>query len=253
MAGRAILLTGGSGRIGEILLSHFLALDDTVFITTRNASSLERLRDKHSDRVSQLKGVAVDFTDPDVVEIVTANLRQADFSPSYLINNARALDFLGIMPDGHVPRVNFLNEYLVDVVVPYELTMALVRLDVGGLRRVINIGSQYGVVAANKTLYTDFDRQSPIHYSVAKAALGHLTKELAVRLASHGVQVNCVAYGGLEGRVDEAFKQRYAQLCPQGRMLSDEDVAGPIDMLLAEGSAGITGHTLVVDGGWSIW
>ena len=121
------------------------------------------------------------------------------------------------------------------------------------LESVVNIGSQYGVVAPNLNLYSEPIKDSPLHYGVAKAALGHLTKELAVRLAPQGIRVNCVAFGGVEGRVGDDFKKRYAELCPMGRMLNEADLAGPVDLLLSPSSSAITGHTLIVDGGWSIW
>lgn len=253
MAGRSILLTGGSGRIGKILLAHFWEMGNRLFVTTRNPDSLERLLARYAAPTGQLQGVAVDLVDSRSVEMVMAGLQKAGFAPECLINNARSIDFLRIEPNGLVSRESFLNEYLIDVVVPYELTMALAEASKGEFRRVVNIGSQYGVVAANRNLYSDFMRQSPIHYSVAKAAVGHLTKELAVRLGQKGILVNCVAYGGIEGRVDDQFKERYAQLCPLGRMLTDEDIAGPVDMLISDRASGVTGHTLVVDAGWSIW
>ena len=143
--------------------------------------------------------------------------------------------------------------FLLDVIVPYELTMALAMQKNSRLSRVINIGSQYGSVVANPNLYDDPVAQSPLHYSVCKAALAHLTKELAVRLASKNIQVNCIAFGGVEGRVDEQFKARYAKLCPMGRMLQDKEVCGPVDMLLSDHFSGMTGHVLNVDGGWGIW
>ena len=66
--------------------------------------------------------------------------------------------------------------------------------------------------------------------------------------------MNSVSFGGVEGRVDEAFKKRYSNLCPQGRMLKLEDILEPINFLLDEKmSSGMTGHNLLVDGGWSIW
>jgi NAD(P)-dependent dehydrogenase (short-subunit alcohol dehydrogenase family) len=92
-----------------------------------------------------------------------------------------------------------------------------------------------------------------LHYGVSKAGLGHLTKELAVRFADQDIRVNCVAFGGVEGRVDENFKNRYSLLCPMGRMLNEGDLAGPVDLLLSSASSAITGHTLIVDGGWSLW
>jgi NAD(P)-dependent dehydrogenase (short-subunit alcohol dehydrogenase family) len=131
--------------------------------------------------------------------------------------------------------------------------MALATQKNSQIRRVVNIGSQYGTVAVNPHLYIDPVKQSPLHYGVAKAALAHLTKELAVRLAGKNIQVNCVAFGGVEGRVDDAFKERYAKLCPMGRMLRDDEVVGPVDMLLSDKCSGITGHVLAVDGGWGIW
>ncbi len=93
----------------------------------------------------------------------------------------------------------------------------------------------------------------PVNYLAAKAAHIHLTHDLAVRLAKKNVRVNCISYGGIEGRVDEAFKERYAQMCPSGRMLNDSDLAGPVMFLLSEAASGVTGHNLVADGGWSLW
>ena len=65
---------------------------------------------------------------------------------------------------------------------------------------MINISSIYGLVVPNLTIYESKNASVPVHYGVAKAALDHLTKELAVRLADHGIRVNAVAFGGVEGR-----------------------------------------------------
>ena len=96
-------------------------------------------------------------------------------------------------------------------------------------------------------------RQSPLHYSVAKAAQVQLTRELAVRLAPKGIRVNGICFGGVEGRADEAFVDRYRQLCPAGRMLRDDEVVGPVDYLVSDASSGMTGHNMMVDGGWTTW
>ena len=116
-----------------------------------------------------------------------------------------------------------------------------------------NIGSQYGSVAVNPALYMGTKRESPIHYGVAKAALSQLTKELAVRFADNGIQVNCIAYGGVEGRADDQFKQRYSKMVPMGRMLCEDEIVWPLDALLSKKSGPMTGQTLNFDGGWTIW
>lgn len=253
MTARTILVTGGTGKLGRVLVGHFLDRGDTVVTTGRSQASLAVLRQRHGEAGDRLRLFAVDFCAVGAAARLAADIVAAGLRPDALVNNARSLDFLGIGPDGVVSRDDFLGEYLVDVVAPYELTMALVAAAGARLRNVVNIGSQYGTVAANPHLYTDPLRQSPIHYSVAKAALAHLTRELAVRLAPSGVRVNCVAFGGVEGRVDAAFKERYAALCPQGRMLEESEVPGPVAFLLDDSSAAMTGQVLSADGGWSVW
>jgi NAD(P)-dependent dehydrogenase (short-subunit alcohol dehydrogenase family) len=247
------LITGGSGKFGRKLVDHFLDAGDRVIATCHTSESLEILLTKYSSHGNRFIGIKVDLTKSDALDMLEEHLNVADIKPDCLINNARSLSFLKVDDGGLVSRENFANEYLLDVIVPYELTMLLAGQQDSRLRKVLNIGSQYGTVAANPNLYTDFERQSPLHYGVAKAALEHLTKELAVRLASRNVQVNCIAFGGVEGRVDEEFKRRYSLHCPMGRMLRDDEVVGPVDMMLSDGCSGITGHTLAVDGGWCIW
>ena len=179
-------------------------------------------------------------------------LEEKHIYPDCLINAARSLKFLKTDGLGLTARSDFLNEYLLDVVIPYELTMKL-RSYSKSLRTILNIGSQYGTVAANPNLYDHAERDSPIQYGVAKAALSHLTKELAVRLAKDSIQVNCIAYGGVEGRVDKLFKARYSKMTPIGRMLLDDEITWPIDALLSDGSMAMTGQTINFDGGWTIW
>lgn len=253
MTNKTILITGGSGKFGRALVNHFLSLGDFVIATCLSKESKEKLTKDISSYRDKFLILDVDLIRKDSIVTLLKQLAKKNIYPDSLINNARNLNFLKIDENGMVSRENFTNEYLLDVVIPYELTMGLAMQHESRLQKVVNIGSMYGSVAANPSLYTDPNKQSPLHYGIAKAALVHLTKELAVRLASKTIQVNCIAYGGVEGRVDEDFKSRYSKLCPQGRMLTESEVVGPVEMLLSDMSSGITGHTLAVDGGWSIW
>lgn len=245
---RTTLITGGTGKLGRRLVAHFLAAGHRVVTTGRSEESVAQLRNS----LPELHAIAADFTREGVAQEILSQLNARNLQPDGLVNNARSLEFLQTDTSGIVSRRNFVGEFTVDVVAPYELTMALAQQSGSRLRRVVNVGSQYGAVASNPVLYTDHARQSPIQYSVAKAALAHLTKELAVRLSPE-VAVNCIAFGGFDGRVDDAFRARYAALCPLGRMLTDDEVIGPVEFLLSEASAGMTGHTMAVDGGWTAW
>jgi len=250
---KTMLITGGSGKLGDILTSHFLKLDYRVIVTCYSQKSLNVLMNKHSSYGDKFTAFSVDFIEVDSVSHLIEQLDKQNIKPEILINNARSTRFLEVGDDGLVSRSNFSNEYTMDVIVPYELIIALTRQRDSKLCNVVNIGSQYGTVAANPGLYLNPDTESPVHYSVAKAGISHLTKELAVRLADKKIRVNCIAYGGIEGRVDEAFKLRYSKLTPIGRMLRDADLSGPVELLISDSCSAITGHTLSVDGGWGIW
>ena len=250
---KVIILTGATGLIGQVLLKHFVASGDIIVGIGRSQESLDKIKSNLRDASSQFHGISVDLCSENACNHIKNSLLKADLMPNCLINNARDASSLRIGPDGMVARNDFMSELLMDVVVPYELTISLAKQQKSVLESVVNIGSQYGVVAPNLQLYSNPEKESPVHYGVAKAGLSQLTKELAVRLADQGIRVNCVAYGGVEGRVHKDFMQRYSKLCPMGRMLNENDLAGPVDLLLSTNSSAITGHTLVVDGGRSIW
>lgn len=249
-----VALTGASGVVGRRLVEHLLRTGRSVAATCRSEASREELLAAFGETgEGRLEVFCADLAAEGGVAGLLADLEAKDCSPACLVNNARSTDFLKLAPDGSVPREHFMGELLLDVVVPYELTMGLAARAGSRLQSVVNVGSMYGVVAANLDLYPPGATPVPPHYGVAKAALVHLTKELAVRLAPQGIRVNCVSFGGIEGRVDEDFKSRYARLCPSGRMLRPEEVTGPVDYLLSAASATMTGHNLVCDGGWSVW
>ncbi|MBK8190280.1 MAG: SDR family oxidoreductase [Vampirovibrionales bacterium] len=248
---RSILLTGATGKVGSVLTRALSAQGHQIIFTSRREEHIVSLRCQ-PDCASAI-GLIADLEAPNAIPALVAMLSERGIFPDTLINNARRLDHL-YTEDGAGPsRAQWLNEYQLDVAVPYELTMALAQATDSRLRRVINIASMYGVVPFNPTLYEDPEKQAPIHYSVAKAAQIHLTKELAIRLAAKGISVNAISYGGIEGRVNSDFLKRYSALCPMGRMLREEEITGAVSFLISDASQGLLGHNLVVDGGWTIW
>lgn len=250
---RTILITGATGKIGSILTKKFLDCGDLVIGISRSNERLLELKKFQKNSKAKLLTLPIDLCEESASREIAEWLESKKIKPCSLINNARSIDFLKLQDDGSISRKNFLREFTLDVIVPYELTMALSKMNNSKLLNVVNIGSQYGLVAPNLNLYKNPKEVSPIHYGVSKAGLTHLTKEMAVRLAKNNIRVNCVAYGGVEGRVNKEFKKQYSALTPAGRMLQNQDLFGPINLLLSEESSGITGHTLVVDGGWTIW
>lgn len=248
----SILITGGTGKFGRQFVLNFARKGWKVFFTTTSQIRADEFI-VHNNLPDSVVGIEIDLMQDGAASSLVSELNASGHYVNHLVNNARSLSFLNVNDRGQTERREFQAEYLMDVVVPYELSMALFNSQSESLKTITNIGSQYGIVAANPYLYEDYLRQSPIQYGVAKAALGHLTKELAVRFADKGVRVNCIAYGGVEGRVDAEFRQRYANLTPSRRMLLESELVGPLEALIQNGSSAITGQTLIADGGWSLW
>ncbi|MCI5059467.1 MAG: SDR family oxidoreductase [Alphaproteobacteria bacterium] len=238
--GETILITGGTSVVGKALIPELTAQGYEVVFTSRN-------KDVH---IQGATCVPVDLLKEDGVEALSAQLK--NYKISHLINNFRDVDNLKTDDKARPSQAQWLREYQAAVSVPYALSMMLA--DQGNLKSVINITSVYGITAGNLNLYEGDQRAAPIHYNVAKAAEIHLTKEMAVRLADQNIRVNAVAYGGIKGRADKDFEKRYEALCPFEGMLETSDLIGAVSFLLSDKAAGkITGQTLQVDGGWTLW
>ncbi len=245
-----ILISGGTGKIGSSLVHFFAKQPVKVVFTGRNPEKVKRLTSECN--VSNVQGFTIDHQDPDSTHILMKELIKHSMLPTHIINNVRDVSNLKLSAHGRPTHEAWSQEFYLGVILPYELAMIAIEHR-APLKKIVNISSMYGLVAANPTLYENPTTDSPIHYGIVKAAQNHLTKEMAVRLANLGVSVNAVAYGGVEGRVSESFKQRYAQLCPLGRMLDQNEVPGILKYLLLDADAALTGQVIAVDGGWSIW
>jgi NAD(P)-dependent dehydrogenase (short-subunit alcohol dehydrogenase family) len=250
---KTVLLTGATGKFGIVLCRYFILHGWSVAITSRDQTRLDQLVENLPEGAGTVHSIAIDLQKSCASDELVKKLADRGLSVTHLINNARSLSTLAVQADGTTQRHAFMGEFELDVVIPYELTMAFARSPNHKLCAVVNIGSQYGLVAPNPALYEGSLERSPVQYGVSKAALHHLTRELAVRLAPINIRVNCVAFGGLGGRVDESFMARYAELVPSRRMLVESEIPGPIAFLLDDASAAINGHVLVADGGWSVW
>jgi NAD(P)-dependent dehydrogenase (short-subunit alcohol dehydrogenase family) len=251
MNSQTILITGATGKIGECLTRHFRARDWTVIAVSRSGDKLDAL-ERGTEGPGPIAKIRIDLSEADAAKQLAELLASRNALPHHLVNNARDMANLRLPASGHPERTQWAREFELGVAAAHDLAFAMAEIRDSRLQSVVNIASMYGIVAMNPNLYRDPAREAPIHYGVTKAALIHLTKELAVRLAPRRVRVNCVSYGGVIGRADAEFQGRYAALAPAGRMLSNDDIPGAIDFLTSPAASGTTGHNLVVDGGWTL-
>jgi len=117
---------------------------------------------------------------------------------------------------------------------------------------IILFGSIYGVVGPVPSLYEGRPLATPAAYAASKGALLQLTRYLATTLAP-AVRVNAVSPGGVWRDQPAEFVERYERRTPLRRMATEEDIKGAVAFLAGDLSAYVTGHNLVVDGGWTAW
>jgi len=117
---------------------------------------------------------------------------------------------------------------------------------------IVNIGSIYGIVGNDFTLYEDYGGTSPAAYSAIKGGIINFTRYLASYYGRKGIRINCVSPGGIFDNQNPSFVKKYEAKVPMGRMGTPEDIAPAVSFLLSDEARYITGHNLIVDGGWTI-
>ena len=116
---------------------------------------------------------------------------------------------------------------------------------------LINMSSIYGLVGPDFSIYENTQMTMPAAYSAIKGGINNLTRYLASYYGKYQVRVNTVSPGGIYDNQPEAFVESYNKKVPMKRMGQPKDVVSAIYFLLSDESSYITGHNLVVDGGWT--
>lgn len=122
---------------------------------------------------------------------------------------------------------------------------------------IVLLGSIYGLVSPRPSLYSHYNEglgavKNPA-YGASKAALIAVCKQYATHLAHQGVRVNLLTPGGVLGSQDSTFKSKFIDHVPLGRMVTEDELVASLLFLLSEESSYITGHNLIVDGGYLEW
>jgi NAD(P)-dependent dehydrogenase (short-subunit alcohol dehydrogenase family) len=116
---------------------------------------------------------------------------------------------------------------------------------------IINMGSIYGMVGPDFGIYEGTGITNPAAYAAIKGGILNLTRYLASYYGPAGVRVNSLSPGGVEDGQDPKFVAQYSRRCPLGRMATVEDITGGIVFLASDAARYVTGHNLVMDGGWT--
>ena len=118
---------------------------------------------------------------------------------------------------------------------------------------IINIPSTYSVVAPNQNLYKGTKMGCPAAYSASKGGIDALSQYLSTYWAASGVRVNQITPHGVWNNHEEQFEKNFAQFSPLQRMSYNHEVANAAIYLLSDASSYVTGHNMLVEGGWTAW
>ena len=258
LRGRVALVTGGGGHIGGAMSEALAEMGATTVILDKSEESCTHT----AMRINETYGVdtlplIVDLSDEVAVRSVPDIILDRFERLDTLVNCAALVGTSELkgwaVPFQEQSSDTWRSALEVNLTAPFLLVQACAEaLAVSGRGSVTNIGSIYGVVGPDYSLYEDTTLGNPAAYAASKGGLVQLTRWLATSLAP-SVRVNAITVGGVWRNQPEAFHARYVARAPLRRMATEEDLKGAIVYLSSDLSAYVTGHNLVVDGGWTAW
>lgn len=256
--GRVALITGGIGHIGAAICEALAELGAAIVVLDIGQESCTDV----AMRIHKIYGVetpplVVDLTDEKRVRLVPETVLDR-FGRLDILINCAALVGTSELKGWAVPFLEQRSDTWrlaleVNLTAPFVLVQVCARaLAASGHGSVVNIGSIYGMVGPDMRLYEGTNLGNPAAYAASKGGLLQLTRWLAAVLAPD-VRVNAITPGGVWRDQAEVFQTRYVARTPLQRMATEEDLKGAVAYLASDLSAYVTGHNLVVDGGWTVW
>jgi gluconate 5-dehydrogenase len=258
LSGQVAVITGGARHFGYDMADVLAEAGCDLVITSRQSADAEeaaaKLRAKHKRDVLPL---AVDVSDPVQIKALAEKAEAFKGHVEILINNAGGSPGSGSSLFGRKPEeiqelisVNLLGT----IYCCQEFGRIMVEQ---GRGKIINVASVAALIGRDRRMYERIGmRGQPVDYSAAKAGIVGLTRDVAAVLAPQGVHVNSLSPGGFaRDNVPPDFIKAYSDRTPMGRMgrQGSADLKGAALFLASPASDYVTGHNLVVDGGFCIW
>jgi NAD(P)-dependent dehydrogenase (short-subunit alcohol dehydrogenase family) len=252
---KVIIITGGCGLIGKAFNEACAQFGASVVVADiENAQPLTYAGELEKRHGRPMLGVPVDVADKSSVQ----NLLKITLEKFGKVNG---------LINGHQNKTNSFfqkfEEYTEenwDAVVDTNLKGTFLTCQVigtwmtqNGGGAIINIPSTYSVVAPNQNLYKGTSLGCPAAYSASKGGVMALSQYLSTYWAEKNVRVNQITPHGVWNNHEKQFEENFANFTPLRRLSYNHEVAPAAVFLLSDAATYITGHNLMVDGGWTTW
>ena len=259
LSGRRALVTGGAGHVGLAVCESLLELGAAVTITDIDSGVCHSRKEilLRSFPKGNVHAIAADLNEENQTREL---VREAIARMAGLEIFVHCAGYVGTTQAGGWagPLENQrLQAFETAMRISAGAAFTIIQegkaaLERSGSGSVILLSSIYGIVGPDLRLYEGTSMSNPAGYAASKGALGQLTRYFAAVLAP-AIRVNSISPGGIARNQPAAFQARYIERTPLRRMATEEDVKGAVAYLASDLSAYVTGHDLVVDGGWTAW
>lgn len=258
LSGRVALVTGAGGHLGPFFARALARNGAKVLMTDKSNGCLAACDEINlSQGEDMARARPFDLAEDDQVVALAAWAREQWGQVDILVNNAALTGQAGL-PGWSVPfDKQSPDSWRICWIVNLHSYVLLAQLLAGDLGHanngvIVNVASINGLTGPDPKLYGGTNIFAPAAYSLAKAGCIHLSTYLACALGP-AVRANSLTPGGIWRRQDAKFVERYEQRVPLRRMATEADYIGPLIFLCSDQSAYMTGHNLVVDGGYTAW
>ena len=253
---KVAIVTGGRGLYGASISEGLCEMGATVIIASRNGEACDELAQTFRDQGYSAVGMSLDLSSDESINALVDQVVAKYGKVDVLVNNA-------VDRRNNASLDNTTREKLQasadtnlqgQIILSQAVLKVMVKQQSGS---IINISSMRGLDCPHFPFYPEdkFPNGQPVSYTTEKWAMVGLTKYMAGCYGKHNIRVNCIAPGGYNPNLgaDNAFVQTYIENVPLHRWANIDDIKGPVTFLASEASGYVTGATLVMDGGWTIW
>jgi NAD(P)-dependent dehydrogenase (short-subunit alcohol dehydrogenase family) len=248
LTGRRALVTGGNRGLGRAFALALAEAGADVAIAARDSARNAAVVTELEARGRHGYAVQADITDPDVVRRMVADVTGELGGIDILVNNAGVAIH---RPSLEVPPEEWQQVLDLNLTALWNCSTAVARgmIAAGTGGAIINVGSMSAQIVNRP--------QWQASYNASKAAVHHLTHSLAAEWAPHNIRVNALAPGYVKTEMSPVdrpeFQQHWVLDAPQQRYATPEEIAPSVVFLASPASSFMTGSTLLIDGGYSIY
>lgn len=252
LSGKIALITGGAGFLGVKHAEAIKEMGGTPIL-------LDLKVDKLNELALDYNIILCDITAKCEVERAISSILVTHPKIDILINNAFMTIEQGLKggyfaPFEEYPLHMWTAALKTNLTGTFLITQAVGRWMVrqgGGV--ILNIASDVGVISPDHRIYEGMPFNTPLSYSISKAAIIQFTKYLATYWADKNIRVNSLTPAGVYDGQPPEFVKRLSNLIPMGRMADRDEYKGAVSFLVSDASSFMTGANLIVDGGRTCW